>query len=770
MFNHFIKSIIASIKKNTFFHSINLFGFFIGFLLFSIIITFVYQELSFDKFHKNTNRIYRIHSGGYGVTPPCFAEKLKNKVPEINNIIRFNSTTLNIIHNQDEIPISNTYYTDAEIFSVFSFKLLYGNSNGVLRKPYSIVISKSIATLLFDTDNAIGEKIQNKNGTEYTITGIMDNIPYNSHIQANALISMETLRVLSNDEEFNCGTWSLLTYVELSGNANRNNTEQKINTILEDSKMGTDDGKFYLKLQPLKKIYFDFKNNKYDGCKHGNNKTVGLYFAISCLILLIVILNYINLSTLIASERIKEIAIRKINGAKPIHIITQTLLESFTTILISFLLTIVVVQLLLPQLGGLLNISLSHSIKPANLYFYYFIFLLVIALITGIMPGIILSKITETKALKKESFSNNRGLHRKILLTCQLIIVSVFLGSTLITNKQINYILNKDLGFEYTQVVSFNLSDTLLNKKDLLKAKLLKNPDIKAISYSNNIIASGLAKAPMKYGDKSKLCYFYSVDPDYIDLYKMSIKEGRNFSWSMPTDFENSCIINEKACKEFEISKPIGKKFNNRIIIGLIRDFNFTSLHNQIEPLVINCDYNGQVIQIKIGTSDIDKTKQFIAKTCTSISPPFDPKFSFLNNQINDLYKPELALKKSLKVYTIISFSIALLGLFGLFVYMMNKRTKEVGIRKLFGAKLIDTFKLLIKEQIVIVTSSTLIASPITYIIMNYWLSSFHNKIEIGIFIFLEILIIMFVFTIVAVLVLIIKTHRLNLIKTLKYE
>ncbi|MCD4676980.1 MAG: ABC transporter permease, partial [Desulfobacula sp.] len=692
---HYIKSIVTSIKKNRFFYSINLIGFLTGFLVLAIIFTFVFQELSFDRFHENAKNIYRIHSGGYGVTPPCFAEKLKNKIPEINGIVRFSTGDLTIVDKDQELHIGKTYYTDPDIFNHFSFKLLSGDAMEVLNAPFSIVINKSTANKLFGNGSPVGESVQDKNGTVYTITAVMEDIPYNSHIQANAFISIETLRHSGKENEFGCGAWGILTYVSLSDKANCKEVEEKINSILDDSKMETDEGKFHLELQALKKVYFDFENNKFDGSKHGNRQTVLLYFAISILILLIVIINYINLSTLIAGGRIKEIAIRKINGATRFHIIKQVLLEALGTVLISFLLAWLVIELLLPQLSSLLNISVSDSQNRSLLYLSYFIAISIIGLISGLIPGLFLSGISEIKALKNESFLSSRGLQRKVLLVIQLLIVALVLDSTFIINNQVSFILKKDIGFHYDNVVYFNLDNTLIKKWKILKSELLQSPNVKFVSFSDGLIGQGLTKATMNCNDKSKLCNFYSIDPDYIDLYRMRIKSGRSFFWDFKSDIDNSCIINEAACKAFELTNPLGKKVGHRTIIGIVHDFNYTSLHNHIEPLVICCGSGGNVIQIKISTDNKDKTVGFINTACKSISPGFENNFSFLNNKIKELYKPELDLKNSFEVYSIITFIIALLGLFGLFLFTLKRKAKEISIRKLFGAKFMDTFKLL---------------------------------------------------------------------------
>lgn len=770
MFTHYIKLYLKSFKKNRFFYSINLFGFSVGFLLLTIIFSFVFQELSYDKFHGKSETIYRIHSGGYGVTPLCFGDKLKNKIPEIRNIIRFSSGELKIEANNEILDFGNIYFTDPEIFQEFSFKLLSGNASNVLIKPYSIVISRSKARELFKGNSPIGNTIKDKNSVIYTITGIMEDIPYNSHLQADAFISIETLRHTGDENTFNCGSWSILTYVCLSENAIPNEAETKINKILEEFRMGTSDGKVPLKLEPLKKIYFDSENNKYDGSKHGNFQTVLLYLAISVLILLIVVINYINLSTAISAGRVKEIAIRKINGARQHQIIIQTVLEAIATAIISYGLALLLIELLLPQLCILLNIQISDSLNRLKLYLIYFIGIVFIGAITGLFPGVFLSKVKEIKALKNETVFRTRGFQRKILLVFQILIVATLLNSTFIIKSQINYILKKNLGFNYENVLSFKLTPEFSQKKELIKQKLLENPNIKDVSISDGLIGEGFAKAPIGNDDNNKLCYFYSIDPDYLKLYNITIKYGRNFSWDLATDISNSCILNEEACSILGYENPLNTKINNKQIIGVVNDFSFTSLHNQIEPLVIYCSQEGNIVQVKISSTNQNSTVQYISDICKNIFPNFDFNYEFVENRIKEMYKSELDLKSSFQFYSLITFIIALLGLLGLTLFLIKKKTKEVSIRKLFGAKLNDTLLLLSREQIWIVLIANIIAIPLTYFFMEKWLNNFQFRVDIGYYIFLKTFFIIISLTLLAVSIIVLKIHKVNLIEALRNE
>ncbi|MCB0844867.1 MAG: ABC transporter permease [Bacteroidetes bacterium] len=771
MFYHYIKSFIKSVKKNQFYYALNLIGFSSGFLVLTMIFTFVYQETSFDQFHDHKANIYRIHCGGYGVTPTCFGDKLKDQVSQIENIIRFRLGELIFIDGNRKLDIGKTYYTDPEIFQVFSFKLLSGDAAHVLSTPYSIVISKSVAKKLFGDEIPIGKLIKDKDGIAYTVTGVMDDIPFQSHIQANAFISIETLRQTEGESAFGCGTWSMLTYVYLSEQANWVEAESSINEVLKEVRMGPEDDKLPLELQPLDEIYFDFENNKYDGSPHGNLQMVLLYAAISLLILFIIIINYINLSTAISVNKVKEIAIRKIHGAKQSQIVKQILVESTGMAILSFFMAIFLIELAFPQLCSLLNLQFPESFNRLSWYAIYFIGFAIIGALSGLVPGIFLSKIKETTALKNKTILNSRGIQRKALLIFQLVIVAGLLNSAFIINSQIQYILEKDLGFDYENVISLKLNEELVEKKDLLKQSLLENPQISHVSFSNSLIVDGFAKSMLGKKGKEKLSYKVSVDPDYIPLYDIDMKLGRNFSLNYSTDSTHACIVNEAACGVFELESPINEKLGDNTIIGVVKDFNITSLHNQIEPLVIFfSEKGGNIVQIKLTGRVQGEVLKYIQSKCESISQDYDFDYKIVENEIQKLYKSEMDLKSSFRFYSVIAFIIALLGLFGLALFTIKKKTREISVRKLLGAKLTDTFKLLTKEQTWIVILANMAAIPVSYLAMGNWLINFEYRVDIEYLIFLKTFVITLIATLLAVSFLIFKAHHVNLVVTLKDE
>jgi len=769
MIYYYIKSFLRSIRKNFFFHSINLTGFFAGIFLLTILFTFIDQEFSFDRFHKNRASIYRIHSGGYGVTPLCFGEQIKNRIPEVEKIVRFNLKELILVLNEKEFDIKEAYYVDPEILEVFSFRIKNGNAARALDAPFSIVISQSVSERLFGDRSALGETVQDKDGSVYTITGIMEDLPYTSHIRANAFIPIETLRRTQGEEAFNCGNWNNLTYLQLTEHVDIKETERKLNALLEDSRMETSDGKLVLQLEPITKIYFDSVNNKFDGSIHGNLQTVVLYSAIALLILLIVMINYINLSVAISGSRLKQISVQKISGATNSGIIRQFAMESCGIAWISFLISWLMIELLLPRISHMLNLSISASFSRFPLYGYLSAGILCVGAIAGFLPGRYITRINLVRSLKNESVFTSRGIQRKVLLVIQLTIVSLMLNSTSVINRQIHFILKKDMGFRQENIVSFYLDKTLKDKHELFKQALLQNPALKAVSFSDGFMGDGLTKRPVNLDNVEKLCNFLSIDPEYIGLYSIRLKYGRNFSRELGTDRQVGYLFNEAACRSFGIEDPVGKMIRDKMIVGVVYDFNFSTLHNQIEPLIMTWE-EGNAIQIKIANENQQETINFINAAYGNISPGTKSNLTFLDKRIKKLYKPELDLKSSFRVYSFITFFIALLGLFGLTLFQARKMTKELSLRKIYGAGLLDTLGRFAREYIPIIMTSNAIAVPISLWFMNKWLAHFQYKAELGPIIFIKTLILTSFFTLLAVSFLIFRTQKTDPLKTLKQE
>lgn len=768
MFSHYIRSFFIHLKKNRFFHILNLTGFAVGFLLLTLISAFVYQESSFDRFHKNADHIYRLHPAGYGVTPACFADKLAGKLPEIRQLVRFSTVDFPIRLEGPQGTTIKISYTDPSVFEVFTFPLVPGQAENALKTPYSAVITRSLARRLFGEDAPIGQTIRGADSTVLTVTGVMKDLPYPSHIRTQAFVSIETLRLLEENRTFGCGSWSMLTYVQLAEKADPEAVAARVNDLLEEFRMDTGDGKVLLILQPLPELYFDGEGNRYDGSVHGNRQTVMLYLAVSLLILCIVIINYINLSTALAGNRIRETAIRKVSGAGRLQVVIQVMTEAAGMALIAFLGAWVLIELLLPQLSGFLNIQLDGAFNRGLFLPACLTGAGLLGAASGLVPGLLLSKTDASSALKDDTPMRSRGILRKALLVFQVVIVAGLLNATFLISSQMRYVLNRDLGFRPEQVLSFRLDGALSNKKDLLKRRLAGRPEIGAIAFSDDLIGGGFGQAPVGNEGNKKLCYFLSVDPDYLPLYDIELTRGRNFSWENPADFENGCLINEAALEAFGLDAPEDKMLDKYRVLGVVSNFNFISLHQAVGPLIIHCSRDGQVAQVRVAAGQEGKAVSLIRQACLGISPDFDFNYTFLQEDLRGHYQAEINLRNSFRFYALIAFLIGLLGLFGLTLFVIRKRTREMAIRRLYGANTGQAFRLLTGEQLGIVLTANLIALPVSWWLMDNWLDHFEYRIQVDPAVFLKTLGITLLFNFLAASFLLFKIGRVNLVESLR--
>lgn len=768
MFSHYIRSFFIHLKKNRFFNALNLLGFAAGFLLLTLISAFVYQETAFDRFHKNADRIYRLHPVGYGVTPACFADKLAGKLPEIRRLVRLSTVDLPIRTKDTRSATIKISYTDPAIFEAFSFPILSGRPENALKSPFSIVVTESLARRLFGDSPPIGQTIQTADTAVLTVTGVMKDLPYVSHIRTQAFVSMETLRLKEENQTFGCGSWSMLTYVELDETADPGSVAAKINELLEAFRMDTGDGKVRLVLEPLADLYFNGEGNRYDGSVHGSRQTVMLYLAVSLLILFIVVINYINLSTALAGNRIRETAIRKVHGASRRQVVIQVMVEAAGMALIAFLGAWILIELLLPQLSGLLNIPLDGGFNRRLLLPACLIGAGVLGAASGLIPGLLLSKTEASSALKDDTPLRSRGGLRKVLLVFQVMIVAGLLNATCLISSQMAYVLNLDLGFRPEQVLSFRMDGALSNKKDLLKRRLAGRPEIGAIAFSDDLIGGGFGQAPIGNEGNKTLCYFLSVDPDYLPLYGIELTRGRNFSWEKPADFADGCLINEAAREAFGLDAPEDKMLDKYRVLGVVSNFNFISLHQAVGPLIIHCSRDGQVAQVRVAAGQEDKAVSLIRQACLGISPDYDFNYTFLQEDLRGHYRAEINLRNSFRFYALIAFLIALLGLFGLTLFVIRKRTREMAIRRLYGANTGQAFRLLTGEQLAIVLTANLLALPVSWWLMDKWLDHFQYRIGVDAAVFVKTLGITLFFNFLAASFLLFRLGRVNLVESLR--
>ncbi|MFC2096864.1 ABC transporter permease [Bacteroidota bacterium] len=765
---------------------INISGLATGLACCIIILLYVDFKLSFDKDWENSENIYRLTTDmtwADGTTEPTAlstsapARVLPAQFPEIKAAVRFqmSGNVLMEIDNKQPYFEGGLLFGDSTVFKVFNHPLVIGDPDKVLVKPYSIVISREKAQKYFGNNPAIGKIIRINDQNDWTVTGVMENIPSNTHLRYDFIASS------ASNDSFNSDNWmnvSLITYILLEDHTNQDEFELKIQNYCKEN-LGNIDKVIKLRLQKITDIHLH-NDRTYETGTTSDINHIYLLSAVAILILLIACINYMNLSTARLSRRSKEIGVRKVLGAKRISIIWQFIVESIIITFFSLFIAIVLIETFIPGFNNLLqtNIYLNYNKWLIKLIFIA----IAVGFISGSYPAIYMSGIKPAQIFQaKIRGGKGSSFIRKFLVVFQFgITITLFICTNTIF-RQLNYLNNSELGFDKEKIISnWIWNSQKLNKGNVLKSQLLQYPQISNVSFANSQPGLFMGKdnyIPENYENHIPL-YSITADYDFAKTMGLEIVNGRDFSTDFSTD-SLGVLINEAAAKYFGWDNPIGKEIIWSVydlnttgeVIGVIKDFHFLSMHQAIEPLIIRADQPNQpnlIIRLanKNKTESINKIK--------NLWKEFDPVYpfdhSFMDDDYESLYTAENQLSKILTWFTIITLIIACLGLFGLSAYMSEKRNKEIGIRKVNGATESLIIILLSKEFSKWVLLSIPIAFPLSWLVMNKWLQNFEYKVNISILTFL-------ISTIAALIIAFLTTSyqawkaaRKNPVETLKCE
>ena len=795
MFKNYFKIALRNVLKNKVYSFINIIGLAIGLAGFILISILIKNELGYENFNKKIDRIYRVveiqNQNGIGklnvaVTMGPLSPALKNYFPEIESSARLKpmpSVFCKI--GSESFYEDELSFADPSVFDIFTIPFVEGNPKTALDAPQSLVISQSIAKKYFGNKNPIGKTILFDTFIgkwKFTVTGVIRDYPKNSHIFFNMLAPY---KFLENKLSWlkSWGTNSLGTYILLKNQANVTEVERKFPEFLKNTLPKDNQSDLQMYLQSLKDVHLYSGNITYQTYMHneGSAETVYIFSLIALFILLIACINFMNLATARSSKRIKEIGMRKVLGSSRKKLIYQFIGEAIFISFIAFFISIFIVELALPLFKNIFEDRIIFNYSGSITFLLELIGItFLVGLISGSYPAIFLSKFQPAQSLKgaipskiKESFL------RKILVILQFSIAITLMICTGIVTSQMNFIRDKNLGFNKEHVIYLPIrSKDTKEKLNLLKSELLNNPQI-----ISSAAGAGLSGASGSEGTvtvagtngQTKLMMRYSyVDPDYIKTMQMKIVQGRNFSTLHSGDSTSSVIINETAVKKFGWKNPIGKQFEDnpvKTVIGVVKDFNFFSLHSAIGPLIMSIQpdqFNYLLIRIKPG--NIPATVNFIENTWKSIVPgqPFD--YSFLDKHFNEIYKDDQQTGQMFEFFSFLAIFIACLGLFGLSSYTVEQRTKEIGVRKVLGASVGGVVLLLSKDFLKLVLAAVVVAAPISYFEMSNWLQDFAYRIKIEPFVFILVGLLVFAIAIITISFQAIKAATANPVESLKYE
>jgi len=744
MFKNYLKISLRNLLRYRGYSFLNIAGLTVGMACFILLILWVNDEISYDRFHENFQNIYRIvvekpSSNLLNIsprTPAPLASSLKEEFPEIVHATLYDEVRWRIQQGDDKNSVFREEggVTDPEFFKIFSFEFVRGDPEKAFINPLSVVLTEELAAKYFGNDDPVGKTIIFDEKYSCTVTGVLRNIPENSHIRFSYLVPFEFLTHRGQDLD----TWTVshfYTYVLLREESNFQVVNRKVADILKRHSPNLENK---LVFQPLKKIHL----YSLDG--GGLFIYVYIFFAVALFILIIACVNYMNLVTAQNNTRAGEIGLRKVVGAQRSDIIKQFFVESILTSSLAIICALIIVYLVLPVFNNLSGKQI-FLLTSGNIGILSAItgFILFVSIVSGSYPSLFLSSFHPVKILKGTLTQGiKRVIFRKVLVTLQFILsISLMIGAAIVA-AQIHFIKNKNLGYEKENLIHLEMNIDSIDQYETVKNELLNNPDIPKVTATNSrLIYLGMETTGIDWEgrnpDKKVNIQLRTVDHDYLETFQMEMAQGRFFSREYPSDAAGGYIINEAAVKAMGIETPVGKWFSygdkRGTIIGIVKDFHFHSLHDSIEPLVFFIDPNWSwYLFARINSENIAGALETLENNWERINPGKPFEYSFLNETINSLYGTEQQMGKIINYFTIIAVFIAGLGLFGLASFMAEQRTKEVGIRKVLGASVAEIIGLLTKEFLKWVIVANIIAWPLAYVVMKNWLHNFAYRMDLN--------------------------------------
>jgi len=752
MIKNYFKTAWRNLLNNKFYSAINITGLTVGLTVGLLILLWVNDELSFDKFNTKAGQLYQmdaqIGTGSSkqlwaGVQGPVATYALK-EVPGVQNAVR-------IVYNYDysvfkyknkslSVGDNGNWYVDPSFFKIFDFKLIKGNINAPFPNYKSIIMTESAAKRFFGDADPIGKTLLADNRDNYTVAGLMADPPENSSIKFDMLFSIEVRKKQYSPTDYwksmdsDWGNYYTNTFLLLQPGTSMQAVADKLTKIHIQHQPGPDASKVKYQLQPFTQIHLYNPDGSASGMQ-----TVRIFLIVAIFILLIACINYVNLSTARAMLRSKEVSIRKIIGAEKKQLFAQFIIETALFFLIALILSFAAIEILMPLYNNVSGKQMQFNMFDAGVWKVIGLTVLATLTASSIYPALLLSSFKPISALKgKISLGVGNAAFRKILVVTQFIFSIGLIIGTIIINNQLKYIREKELGYDKSYVFSFGMRDMQKNY-EAVHAELLNQPGIHGVtSSSDNIISIGSNTSDTDWDGKDPNSQFL-IHPMYIDKYymnffKVKLTGGKGFA-GYKTD-STHFILNETAVRQTGITNPVGKRFKlhdiNGIIIGVVRDFHFASLKQKIEPAIFAYQPgNDWRMSVRTTGKDAPKAIAAVSKIWKQYNPAFPLDYSFLDEDYNNLYKTDQRSGTLFSGFAAIAILISCLGLFGLATYTAQVKVKEIGIRRVLGASVANITAMLSKDFLVLVVISLVIASPVAWFAMNKWLEDYAYRVSI---------------------------------------
>ena len=750
MLKTYIKLAYRNLIKEKAYSIINIAGLTIGLASSILILLWVQNELSYDKFHKNANQVYRIVSdfgdAKSAANSAGMPGGLKAELPVVKNIVRIQPANNTLLEaGNKKFQEDGAFYADASFMDVFSYPLVKGDRATALSQVNAILITQATATKYFGNEDPIGKTMRQDNKENLQVTGVLANIPANSDLQFDFILPMTSLARTNNDLKNNVwDNFNFWDYIQLDKNFdpsanNLTKLEQQIDQQFHKHSPGT---KALFYLQPLTKIHLA-PDRLGDMPAHGNAQYVSIFFIIAILILVVACINFMNLATARSARRAKEIGLRKVAGALRGQLVIQFLSESVLISFLSLVLALFLVRLVLPEFNELASRKLTLDFMNVQLWLSLIGIALLTGLISGSYPALFLSCFNPVKVLKGNVKSMGGNLlFRNTLVVVQFMVSIVLLVGTVVIYKQLKFIRDRNPGFEKASLLYIPMTGDIWGKQQAFKDELAQNPLTSNFAVTSDL-PTNLGGWTLSVGwdgkdPHSQMSFpVMAVNDNFTHTFGMQVIAGRSFSSAFKTD-STSYLINEKMAVTMglnantAVGKPLTLWGNKGTIIGVVRDFNFKPIQQSIEPLIMPFNKMGGYVVVRTIPGKTTATIQALAKISQELNPAYPFKFDFLDQDLSNLYKGEQQMGNIFNLFAILGIFISCLGLYGLSAFMAEQRTKEIGVRKVLGASVFNLVYLLSSGITKLIVIAIIIAIPVSWYAVNGWLAGFAYHINVS--------------------------------------
>lgn len=755
MFKNYLKIAFRSLRKSKGTSLINILGLSIGMACCIIIFLFVQNEMRYDRFHSKSDNIFRVltidealgvSSNLVGITLPALGDAMETNFPEVKSRVRMMPQGRQLINYQEQGFYTEHFaYAEPSLFDVFDFKLIDGDTESALTQPNTVIFTESMAKKTFGAENPIGKRIDIGNQAGIEVVGIMADVPDNSHLNFDVVVSMQQADTTSGFAQF-LRSWqsiSMVTYVELNNPSNEVNVEAKMEELIRANNVGDN---FKVTLQPLADVHLQSSGILFEN--YNLNKTdinyVYTLAAVGLFIMLIASFNFMNLSTARSANRAQEVGVRKVFGAIRGQLINQFMVESIVLCFLSFVISIGFVTLVSPLINLPIDANLAvFFLSNPTWVLGSLAFVLVLGLFSGSYPALLLSGFDPISILRGSFKTSSSGvILRKSLVIFQFTIsISMIIG-TAIVYDQLQHQRNIDKGFDPEQIVTLNVGHPSLQQSlPVLMNKLEQNPDVIKTARTNGMPGRTFGRNGVRPegvpAEDTWIISVFSFDDEFMELMGMEVVDGRGYDREMQTDQQQAILINEAMVQELAWEDPVGRTLTfgqqERTVIGVVKDFHFANMRHKIEPLAMFFNpTNGGNLAIKFDAKDVSNTMAFIQNAWDEVFPNSPLEYRFFDEEFGQQYASDERFGTLVFSFTWLAIFIACLGLFGLSAFTAEQKTKEIGVRKVLGASIAGIVLLLSKQFSQLIGIAVLLAIPLAYYLMSTWLGDFEYRVEIN--------------------------------------